>query len=113
MDVQSHTMQLKAQYSSGAQEWHCLSCGRRVLLKLRPIFEKTVLSAGDAHASHSGGLMISAMFAANDAEHQSYPDQLSPDSADNDPDSERSASALGPWLRWAHESGYDDLWTLA
>jgi hypothetical protein len=40
---------------SGAEEWMCPSCGRRVLFRWPPNYEKLVLDHGDESATHAGG----------------------------------------------------------
>jgi hypothetical protein len=39
----------------GAEEWACAQCGRRLLLRRPPAFEKVVLDRGDERAMHVGG----------------------------------------------------------
>ena len=39
---------------SGAEEWLCPACQRRMLLRWRPHFETLVLEHGDASAVHAG-----------------------------------------------------------
>jgi hypothetical protein len=38
----------------GAEEWSCTQCGRRLLVRRPPAFEKIVLDAGDEWAVHVG-----------------------------------------------------------
>jgi hypothetical protein len=40
---------------SGAEEWACPDCGRRMLLRWPPNYEKLVLERGDDTAIHVGG----------------------------------------------------------
>jgi len=40
---------------SGAEEWVCPTCGRRMLLRWPPHYEKLVLDHGDEAAIHVGG----------------------------------------------------------
>jgi hypothetical protein len=40
---------------SGAEEWVCPDCGRRMLLRWPPDYEKLVLEHGDDTAIHVGG----------------------------------------------------------
>jgi len=51
---QSHEMELIATHPSGAEEWFCPTCGRRVLMRWPPAYEKVLLEAGDEAAIHSG-----------------------------------------------------------
>ena len=39
---------------SGAEEWACPDCGRRVLLRWLPDFERLILEYGDDRAVHVG-----------------------------------------------------------
>jgi hypothetical protein len=46
---------------SGAEEWVCPDCGRRMLLRWPPDYEKLVLEHGDdtaIHVGEKGGLRI-------------------------------------------------------
>ena len=40
---------------SGAEEWVCPTCGRRMLLRWPPHYEKLILEHGDEAAIHVGG----------------------------------------------------------
>jgi hypothetical protein len=40
---------------SGAEEWVCPTCGRRMLLRCPPHYEKLILEHGDEAAIHIGG----------------------------------------------------------
>ncbi len=40
---------------SGAEEWVCTTCGRRMLLRWPPNYEKLILEQGDESAVHVGG----------------------------------------------------------
>jgi hypothetical protein len=48
-------MILNGQAESGAEEWVCPTCGRRMLLRWPPEYEKLVLDHGDDSAIHVGG----------------------------------------------------------
>jgi hypothetical protein len=52
---QHHQMHLEKSHPSGAEEWHCSTCGRRFLMQYPPKYKKIVLEAGDEYAAHSGG----------------------------------------------------------
>ena len=52
---EQHEMILNGTEDSGAEEWICLTCGRRVLFRWPPHYEKVVLEHGDAYAVHVGG----------------------------------------------------------
>jgi hypothetical protein len=48
-------MVLTGRAESGAEEWACPTCGRRMLLRWPPDYEKLVLEHGDDSAIHVGG----------------------------------------------------------
>jgi hypothetical protein len=50
-----HEMVLVGSVESGAEEWACPTCGRRMLLRWPPHYEKLVLDHGDSTAVHVGG----------------------------------------------------------
>ncbi len=52
---EQHDMQLVGTHPTGAEEWHCPTCGRRFLLQWPPNYEKIILEAGDEYAIHGGG----------------------------------------------------------
>jgi hypothetical protein len=61
--AEQHEMVMGGLTQSGAEEWFCPSCGRRLLLRWRP-FETLVLERGDeaiAHAGAKGGASIGAV----------------------------------------------------
>ncbi len=55
IEQQHHEMVLDKTDSSGADEWYCPICGRRLLMEYEPEYKKTVLEAGDEYAIHTGG----------------------------------------------------------
>lgn len=50
-----HEMILQGRVDSGAEEWLCPNCGRRMLIRWAPEFEKLLLEHGDDSALHFGG----------------------------------------------------------
>ena len=50
-----HEMILNGRAESGAEEWLCPICGRRMLLRWPPDYEKLVLEHGNESAIHVGG----------------------------------------------------------
>ena len=46
-----HVMALEQTYPSGADEWYCPICGRRVVLRM-PQYKKMILEEGDEEAQH-------------------------------------------------------------
>jgi hypothetical protein len=49
-----HDMVLAERTESGAEEWVCPICGRRMLMRWPPRFEKIILEHGDDRAVHAG-----------------------------------------------------------
>ncbi|WP_354640877.1 hypothetical protein [Kitasatospora camelliae] len=49
-----HEMKLTGRLASGADEWSCPTCGRRIALRRPPEPELTVLDPGDESAVHVG-----------------------------------------------------------
>jgi len=52
---EQHEMILSGTTDSGAEEWACPTCGRRIVFRWPPHYEKLVLEYGDANAVHVGG----------------------------------------------------------
>lgn len=52
---ETHEMTLTGTAESGAEEWACPTCGRRIIFRWPPSYEKLVLEYGDANAVHVGG----------------------------------------------------------
>lgn len=53
--AERHDMVRVGRAESGAEEWSCPRCGRRMLVKWPPPrFEVTILAEGDSSASHIG-----------------------------------------------------------
>lgn len=48
-------MVLSGRAAAGTEEWACPRCGRRLLLRWPPHYEKLVLEPGDLTAIHVGG----------------------------------------------------------
>ena len=51
---ETHQMILNGRAESGAEEWVCPDCGRRVLMRWPPDFERLILEHGDDGAVHVG-----------------------------------------------------------
>jgi hypothetical protein len=49
-----HLMKLGRVYPSGAEEWVCAECGRRILLQWNPKYSRIILEIGEQNAFHSG-----------------------------------------------------------
>jgi hypothetical protein len=50
----THKMKISNIHESGAQEWLCLDCDRRILVSWTPAFKRIVLEPGDDDAVHTG-----------------------------------------------------------
>jgi len=50
-----HEMILSETRESGAEEWACTTCARRIVFRWPPRYEKLVLEHGDVNAVHVGG----------------------------------------------------------
>ncbi|WP_217560902.1 hypothetical protein [Streptomyces sp. GbtcB6] len=51
----THEMRLVNTLASGAEEWLCPSCRRRILMQWPPRYELVVLERGDETVTHTGG----------------------------------------------------------
>jgi hypothetical protein len=109
-DLWAHEMQFKGIHTSGAQEWRCPTCGRRLLMQWPPSFEKQVLEPGDTNAFHTGGKVGSASHPVSmDARSESVLSTL-PQADTSDIAAPASPDTLRPWLKWARDAGIDDVW---
>jgi hypothetical protein len=103
---QKHEMILENKHPSGADEWFCPTCGRRMLISWEPKFRRTVLEAGDPQAIHGGfridlpmgDLPASAAMGSPSHEYQENV-ELNIDDA-----------RLGPWKAWLEKRGFEDFW---
>jgi hypothetical protein len=111
--AEHHEMQLQTRYDSGAEEWFCPVCGRRLVLQSSPTYSMTILNAGDEHVRHSGsngGLRIGALQVAEEQPNEQAPTLDVPAIPESLDDAETPlAEELRPWLKWFKEAGfYDD-----
>lgn len=53
-----HRMRRTERWATGAEEWWCPTCGRRLLLHWPPNYRKLVLDPGDEQAAHTGALEV-------------------------------------------------------
>ena len=51
---ETHEMVLNGRAEAGTEEWVCQDCGRRVLMRWPPDFERLILEHGDDSAVHVG-----------------------------------------------------------
>jgi hypothetical protein len=49
-EPEQHQVYLETVHQSGAEQWHCPTCGRRVVLKFSPGAETLILERGDKYA---------------------------------------------------------------
>jgi hypothetical protein len=102
MNQEHHEMVLEKINLSGAEEWYCPTCGRRMLLSLEPEFKKIVLEIGDNYAIHSGGtggLRVGSMqIKPVDVRDQEETQLLNED------------YRLAPWIQWLEEVDFESLW---
>jgi hypothetical protein len=96
---EQHEMILEKTYSSGAEEWNCPTCGRRLLMDYGAPFKKTVLEAGNEYAIHSGG---------KGGVHMGSMQALPVD--DSSSRGEVEDTRLAPWEAWLEERGFENLW---
>ena len=102
MERQRHEMVLEKTHLSGAEEWYCPTCGRRMTITWQP-WKKIILEPGDIYAAHSGskgGLGVGPL-------------QITQDNGDGSPAATEPSAEdpyLAPWLRWLDEVDSDDLW---
>ena len=102
MDQQRHEMVLEKTYPSGAEDWYCPACGRRMSITWQP-WRKIVLEPGDIHAAHSGskgGLQMGPLQIRQGEDNVG----AATDGSLQDP-------YLAPWLRWLDQLDSDDLWS--
>lgn len=102
MNREQHEMILEITHSSGAEEWYCPTCGRRMTLTWQP-WKKIILEVGNIYAAHSGskgGLRAGPLQITKD--NDDVP-SLATEQFGEDPH-------LAPWLRWLDEIDLDDLW---
>lgn len=83
-----HDMALARRTESGAEEWVCPTCGRRMLMRWPPRFERVVLEEGDGTAVHAGAKGGALMRKS----------EVTQAVSTDVPDSE---------LRWLHSNGID------
>ena len=101
MNEEKHEMVLETTHSSGAEEWYCPTCGRRMTITWQP-WKKIVIEPGDIYAAHGGSKGILKIGL-----------QIHPQNED-DPPSATDPSIedlyLAPWMRWMDNKDWDDFW---
>ena len=101
MNQPQHEMFLGKTHSSGAEEWSCPTCGRRMTITWQP-WKKIILEPGDIYAAHSGskGTMNIGYLQINHKNEYDPPPATEPSVED---------PYLDPWVRWLDEMDLDDL----
>lgn len=113
-EEQTHTMILQTTHESGAEEWYCPTCGRRIIFQWPPDFKKTVLVPGDEYASHSGGkggFMVGKPQLVKQTE---LPAQNAPVLSYHDENVQLSAqdkARLVQWEQWLGRMGFENHWS--
>jgi hypothetical protein len=106
-DQEKHEMVFEKKHASGADEWVCPICGRRMLISWEPKFRRTILETGDPNVTH-GGFRIHIPAVGN----LTFPFVEEPPSYESVETValEIDESSLIPWTSWMEENDYDDLW---
>lgn len=100
---EKHEMILEKTYSSGAEEWNCPTCGRRMLINWNPKFKRTVLEAGNPEATHSG-------FKSDMRREEGMASAINKNSFSEETGTPIDKARLALWERWVEESNFEDLW---
>lgn len=115
----THEMRMVQTAQSGHEEWACPTCGRRILLRWPPRYDKQIIEPGDEEACHVGsdptdtppepGAPDTGAAAGSSEPHpdEAHPDQAHPDQADPDeadPD-EAAVAHCSNGRRWLRETG--------
>ena len=99
-DRSRHEMVLETTHASGAEEWYCPECGRRMTITWQP-WKKIVHEQGDLHAAHGGSkgiLNIGRLQISPVDEGRPLPAMQSPI---EDP-------YLAPWEQWLEKMDWGD-----
>jgi hypothetical protein len=99
---QQHEMVLEKTYPTGAEEWNCPTCGRRMIINWQP-WKKVVVEPGDIHAAHSGSKGGLKLGPVQITQGDQVVGSSAPEPSTDDP-------YLAPWQRWLDSVDSDDLW---
>ncbi|GEL24316.1 hypothetical protein PSU4_32700 [Pseudonocardia sulfidoxydans NBRC 16205] len=91
-----HVMVHEGGGPSGAEEWHCPTCGRTVVVRWEPDFEQLVLVEGDPRVTHAGS-SHSGLRTGPPARRPASPPAEPGDVGDDD-----------AWVRWLADHGLGD-----
>lgn len=100
---EKHSMVIASTHPSGAEEWVCPTCGRRILMEWPPHYRKIVLEEGDPNAIHSGskgGLQLGI-------QQIEQPENLPADLPEDLPE-EIDQATLSPWMEFMQYLDIDD-----
>ena len=102
MNEQRHEMLLEKTHPSGAEEWYCPTCERRMTITWQP-WKKIILEPGDIYAAHGGskGILKIGPLQINHENKVGPPSATEPSVED---------PYLAPWVRWLDKMDSDDLW---
>lgn len=112
-EPQQHEMRLETTHPSGAEEWYCPICGRRVLMQWPPNYKRIVLEPGDEYTSHSGskgGLRIGSL----QVEETALAEELRSGNGElpgADPvefEETELTDELRPWLTWLKDVNFGE-----
>ena len=99
-DQSRHELVLETTHPSGAEEWFCPTCGRRMTITWQP-WKKVILEPGDVYAAHGGSKGILKIGPLHISPENEYGLSAATDPAD---------PYLTPWAQWLDKMGWDDLW---
>jgi len=90
-------------HHSGAEEWHCPTCGRCLLVTRKPKYMEIVREPGNEYAFHSG---------SKDSLQGGPVQVLSVDDIDTQeqPYALLEERRLAPWLAWMEVVGFENFW---
>lgn len=101
-DQPRHEMVLESTHPSGAEEWYCPTCGRRMTITWEP-WKKIILEPGDIYAAHGGSKGILNMGRLQISLGNEGDTPAEPATTLEDP-------YLASWEGWLDEMDWDDLW---
>jgi hypothetical protein len=100
---EKHEMILAKTHSSGAEEWNCPTCGRRMLIHWEPKFKRTVLEAGSPDVAHSG-------FKSNPQISDGMGSSINENALSEETETPIDEARLAPWAAWLEDSNFENLW---
>lgn len=104
-EQEQHEMVLAGTLPSGAEEWSCPICGRRVLINWGPKFKRTIVASGNPDATHSGfkqNIQMQDFTIASGGQASSY-------EYNEDVNLNIDENRLTPWESWLDKNGFDDM----